>query len=95
MKIRLKQDAVCGADVDPSHSGDETQFGGQTYYFCCRDCKEAFESSPSRYLGDPSNPSVSHLSNPTTARAFGAGHSGRNRGLSKARAGDPGGRRSH
>ena len=94
MKVLLKQDPVCGMDVDPSHAGDETQYGGETYYFCSRDCKDQFEHTPLAFIGERPGAPLSHYSNPTTPRAYGKGHSGRNRGLSKARAREPGGRQT-
>jgi YHS domain-containing protein len=95
MKIRLKQDPVCGIDVDPSHAGDETQYGGQTFYFCCRNCKETFEGNRARYLAQRPTASLSHLSEPTTPQAFKPRTSQtRHRGLSRMHADIPSGRRT-
>lgn len=86
MKISLKRDPVCGMDVDPSHAGDETQYGGQTFYFCSRDCKDRFESAPARYANVVPGATLSHPSHPTTPQSI-EGHSNaqRGRGLRKTR----------
>jgi YHS domain-containing protein len=44
-------DPVCGMDVDEKAT-ERAEYEGQTYYFCSRDCKEEFESSPEDYIGD-------------------------------------------
>jgi YHS domain-containing protein len=47
----MSVDPVCGMDVDEKVQ-DQAEYEGQTYYFCSRDCKEEFESSPEDYVGD-------------------------------------------
>src|SRR5438045_1000395 len=95
MKVKLKQDPVCEMDVDPSHAGDETQYRGQTFYFCSRDCKDTFEQDPERYVAQNPDAALSHRSDPTTPQAFHekTSHT-RQRGLSHARAREPSGRRT-
>jgi hypothetical protein len=44
-------DPVCGMKVDPSRA-IRRELGGEAYHFCSEDCLRAFESEPSRYLGE-------------------------------------------
>jgi len=44
-------DVVCKMAVDPKQAL-KTEFKGKTYYFCQKDCKDNFEASPKKYLGD-------------------------------------------
>jgi uncharacterized membrane protein YraQ (UPF0718 family) len=43
-------DPVCGMSVDMGEAA-KTEYGGETYYFCCSHCQQAFESSPEEYVG--------------------------------------------
>jgi YHS domain-containing protein len=44
-------DVVCKMAVDPKQAL-KTEYKGKTYYFCQKDCKDNFEASPEKYLGD-------------------------------------------
>lgn len=43
-------DPVCGMNVEVGKAA-ETEYGGETYYFCCSHCQQAFESRPEEYIG--------------------------------------------
>jgi len=43
-------DPVCGMSVEVGKAA-KTEYGGETYYFCCSHCQQAFESSPEEYIG--------------------------------------------
>ncbi|OGN96005.1 MAG: hypothetical protein A2Z77_08235 [Chloroflexi bacterium RBG_13_51_36] len=43
-------DPVCGMSVE-MEKATKTQCGGETYYFCCSHCQQAFEESPEEYMG--------------------------------------------
>jgi Cu+-exporting ATPase len=43
-------DPVCGMTVDPKSATAHAAFEGQTYYFCCEHCRDAFVREPQRYL---------------------------------------------
>lgn len=43
------KDPVCGMIVATASARYKTVFGGETFYFCCLRCKEAFEDSPHSY----------------------------------------------
>ena len=45
------KDVVCGMDVDPAAAAGESSYGGETYYFCSRPCKQKFDRDPARYAG--------------------------------------------
>ena len=47
---QLAIDPVCGMNVETGKAA-KTEYGGQTYYFCCTHCQQAFESSPQEYSG--------------------------------------------
>ena len=50
-------DPVCGMSVEVTTSA-RAEHGGETYYFCCADCRQAFEGSPAAYMGGARN--ISH-----------------------------------
>lgn len=43
-------DPVCGMNVEVGKAAKK-EYGGETYYFCCSHCQQAFEDSPEEYLG--------------------------------------------
>ena len=43
-------DPVCGMNVEVGKAA-KTEYGGETYYFCCSHCQQAFEVSPEEYIG--------------------------------------------
>ncbi len=43
-------DPVCGMTVEAGNA-PKVEYGGETYYFCCSHCQQAFEGSPEEYLG--------------------------------------------
>ena len=43
------KDPVCGMMVDVASAKHTMQFAGQTIYFCCPHCKQAFERNPRSY----------------------------------------------
>ncbi len=45
------QDPVCGMDIDPKTAAGQSDFKGQTYYFCSTGCKKAFDKEPQKYAG--------------------------------------------
>ena len=46
----MAKDPVCGMEVNEGASAATAEHHGQTYYFCSRDCKEAFEKNPDSYV---------------------------------------------
>jgi len=47
-------DPVCGMTVEVGKAA-ETEYSGETYYFCCSHCQQAFEDSPEEYIGGSRN----------------------------------------
>ena len=45
------KDLVCGMDVEAATAAGQSEYKGQTYYFCGSKCKEKFDHSPEQYLG--------------------------------------------
>lgn len=43
-------DQVCGMKVVPGQTRLVTIYRGHSYWFCSRDCREAFEMNPRKYL---------------------------------------------
>ena len=44
-------DPVCGMEVDPAQAAGQSDYGGQTYYFCSPGCKGQFDKDPQQYVG--------------------------------------------
>ena len=43
-------DPVCGMDVRPGRTRLVAIYKGRSYWFCTKDCREAFESNPKKVL---------------------------------------------
>ena len=43
-------DVVCGKGVRPEEAIASREYGGETLYFCCVGCAEAFDANPEAYL---------------------------------------------
>lgn len=43
-------DSVCKKRLRRKEEYATLKYGGGTYYFCCKTCKEEFEKSPLRYI---------------------------------------------
>jgi len=46
----MERDPVCNMTVEPETAAAETEYEGETYYFCAPGCKAAFERDPESYL---------------------------------------------
>ena len=49
------KDPVCGMTIDSNTAAGQSQYQGQTYYFCSTDCKQKFDARPSQYVGASSS----------------------------------------
>ena len=47
----MQVDPVCGMMVDPKAAAGQSEYQGQTYYFCSLGCKRDFDKDPSKYVG--------------------------------------------
>jgi Cu+-exporting ATPase len=44
------RDLVCDMMIDPKTAAATSEYKGQTYYFCARGCKLAFDKDPERFV---------------------------------------------
>jgi Cu+-exporting ATPase len=59
------RDPVCGMAIDPATSKVRTEYGDQTYYFCCGGCKAKFLADPNQYLNPHVQSAPTVLSTPS------------------------------
>jgi Cu+-exporting ATPase len=45
----MEKDVVCGMDIDRAKAAGSSNYGGQTYYFCSKTCKDKFDANPQQY----------------------------------------------
>ena len=45
-------DPVCKMEVNPASAEAQSEWGGQTFYFCSQECKERFDGEPERYIDE-------------------------------------------
>lgn len=46
------KDPVCGMDVTPAKAAAQSDYEGQTYYFCSIHCHDKFVAAPAEYAGE-------------------------------------------
>lgn len=46
----MATDPVCGMTVDPKDAAATSEYKGETYYFCAKGCKTAFDKEPEKYV---------------------------------------------
>ena len=49
-QVQQAIDPVCGMNVEVGKAA-KAEYSGETYYFCCSHCKQAFETRPEEYIG--------------------------------------------
>jgi YHS domain-containing protein len=47
----MAKDSVCGMQVDERQAAGQSDYQGETYYFCSARCKQQFDQNPERYSG--------------------------------------------
>jgi Cu+-exporting ATPase len=58
-------DPVCKMEVNPASADAQSEYGGQTFYFCSLECKTKFDRDPERYLDDTDRAQArAHRANP-------------------------------
>ena len=45
-------DPVCGMEVNPASAEAQSEWGGQSFYFCSEECRRKFDAAPERYLNE-------------------------------------------
>ncbi len=43
------KDPVCGMEIDPAKSKENSTYNGKTYRFCSSYCKAEFDKNPAKY----------------------------------------------
>lgn len=56
----MHKDPVCGMTVDPKTAAGQSEYKGQTYYFCSKGCKASFDKNPEKFVGAPSSEHAGH-----------------------------------
>jgi Cu+-exporting ATPase len=46
----MAKDPVCGMTIDEKTAKGQSEYKGQTYYFCAAICKTRFDQDPARYV---------------------------------------------
>lgn len=54
MSTAQHRDPICGMQVEAETAAGQSEYRGQTYYFCSEGCKERFEQDPEQYQGKSS-----------------------------------------
>ncbi len=56
----MAKDLVCGMEVDEKTAEHKSEYGGNTYYFCCPSCKSKFDKEPEKYISGSEEHSGHH-----------------------------------
>ena len=48
--MTTQRDPVCNMQVDEKNATAQSEYQGQTYYFCSHNCKERFDKNPQQYV---------------------------------------------
>ena len=55
-------DPVCGMTVETSPTARKSEYSGEAYYFCSEDCRQKFESHPTKFVSASSKNESSDIS---------------------------------
>ncbi len=47
--FRMPTDPVCKMEINKKDAVAESDYKGQTYYFCSEDCRDSFDKHPEKY----------------------------------------------
>lgn len=50
--VKVAKNPVCGMDVDERKASSTSQYKGQTYYFCSKGCKAAFDKDSEKFVSE-------------------------------------------
>ena len=56
----MSKDPVCGMMVDEKNAPATSVYNGQTYYFCAKGCKIAFDKNPEKFLAPRPDDRLQH-----------------------------------
>ncbi len=48
----MEKDPVCGMQIEKAGAAGQSDYEGQTYYFCSSACQEKFETDPTQYANE-------------------------------------------
>lgn len=48
-------DPVCGMQIEEKDAAGQSDYKGQTFYFCSDRCKEQFDADPTRFINESEN----------------------------------------
>jgi YHS domain-containing protein len=48
--MATQTDVVCGMQIEESDKTGQSEYNGQTYYFCSAACKSNFDEEPEEYI---------------------------------------------
>jgi YHS domain-containing protein len=48
----MRLDPVCKMEVNPASAEAQSEYQGQTLYFCSAECKRKFDASPEQYVDE-------------------------------------------
>ena len=49
METTTHKDPVCGMQIEAADAAGQSEYQGQTIYFCSSSCKERFDAEPTRF----------------------------------------------
>jgi len=49
-EVPVVKDPVCGMTIDEKTAKGQSEYKGQTYYFCAPICKTKFDQDPAKYV---------------------------------------------
>jgi Cu+-exporting ATPase len=50
MTYKEEMDRVCGMWIEKSTAPFTSQYHGEIFYFCAKECKEQFDQNPEHYM---------------------------------------------
>jgi Cu+-exporting ATPase len=45
-------DPVCKMEVNPASAEAQSEYEGQSFYFCSKECKQKFDRDPQQYIDE-------------------------------------------
>lgn len=68
----MYRDPICGMQVDPRTAAGQSEYQGQTYYFCSPGCKKTFDAAPQKYAEAGKQPqTMQHSMHDSTGHGHG------------------------
>ena len=58
------KDPVCGMTIDSAKAAGQSNYQGQTYYFCSTQCNQQFDANPSKFASATTRPQPEERPNP-------------------------------